>query len=709
MNFISPWFLFGLLGVGIPIYLHLFHKKTPVRKNFPSLRLIKNAVDHLAKRKKVQNLVLMFLRIFAIILVTLALARPFIGQSASANISNEAPSAFVILIDNSMSMGNLNKGVSAFNTAKTKALEILSQMQAQDIATVGFINEPGGLALSQLTWDKDTLKNIITSAPLTIRGTDLANSIVPSLKLLSPLKTHKKALYIITDMTKSSWEPFISKYDISEIDKSIDLILVPVGGNETDNTAVTSLKIDEPITMTNQKAKVKAILANHSSTGKKIRATMAINGERKATQEVDLEKGAKKEILFEAVFTNPGMNQLTLGISGDAMLADNERHIAVKVYEPCKVLIVKPESLIGEQESQEDLFLRFAINPLNKTTNNNFVTETRTTNELHNLELTNYAAIILANIRRLDKNFIDSLSKYLLGGGNLITFLGDRCEPDWYNSNLYDDLGGSYILPSKIYKRVGNAASKNIYYQLTDLDLGHPSFELFATEDNGEPSRARIYEFFQTNPNEQALVIARMSHGFPAITEERRGAGKSMLVTFPADTKWSNWPIRATWLPFLHQTLISMITANDILINNIKPGMPISITVSNKEDGLKLKNPNNENIELNIQKGSGDTNHIIIRETDMGGYYSLTNKNSHTITAFAINPPAEESDLTRINIRNIPRFIPIKESSQKMDIKSSVTALRDGYDLSQILLITLVILALLETYMANKPMKKGVD
>ncbi|MBR4329593.1 MAG: BatA domain-containing protein, partial [Candidatus Riflebacteria bacterium] len=33
MNFASPWFLLGLAGIAVPIWLHLYFKKTPVIKD----------------------------------------------------------------------------------------------------------------------------------------------------------------------------------------------------------------------------------------------------------------------------------------------------------------------------------------------------------------------------------------------------------------------------------------------------------------------------------------------------------------------------------------------------------------------------------------------------------------------------------------------------------------------------------------------------
>ncbi|NCB39836.1 MAG: hypothetical protein EOM80_13815, partial [Erysipelotrichia bacterium] len=137
MSFISPWFLLGLLGIVIPVYLHLYYRKTPVRKEFPSLRLIKLSMEYVARRRKMRNLLLLLLRVLTVILVVMALSRPFIGQSASAGVSSATPAAFVVLLDNSMSMGCTHQGISVFNTARSRALEILEQMQAGDKATVG--------------------------------------------------------------------------------------------------------------------------------------------------------------------------------------------------------------------------------------------------------------------------------------------------------------------------------------------------------------------------------------------------------------------------------------------------------------------------------------------------------------------------------------------------------------------------------------------
>jgi hypothetical protein len=701
LTFASPWFLLGLLSIAIPIYLHLYHRKTPIRKEFPSLRLIRLSVEFTARRKKMKNLILLALRLFLLILVITALARPFIGQSASAKATSSNPAATVVLLDNSMSMGSTHQGISLFNTARARALEILDQMQPGDKATLGLLNDPGRLLFSQLTWDRDTLKKSVSNAPLSMAGTSIYPSLLSALKLLMPLKTYKRTVYVITDMTESAWKPLIERYNLKDIEPGIDLILVPVGGATPENMAITALESGAPIVMANREMPLKIRVANYSTRARKSKLVISINSRRKYERDIELPPESEKEFAIDCKLTQTGMNHIKADIQTDALPFDNERHLAVKVFEPCNVLIIKSESQ-KQKSNNDDIFLKYAINPLNKSKSNNFITETRTPAEAANLDLKKYAIISLLNLNHLSESLIKELSQYTMNGGNLITFLGNRVEPEWYNKNLLDNPGGEYIIPGRLYKRVGNAVSKSVAYQMTDIDFGHPAFAIFNQDGNGDPGRAYIYEFFQVKPNPNALTLCRMSHGLPGIVEEKRGQGRSMLVTFPADTSWSNWPLKPTWLPFLHQTIIAMVTSQELEIGNIKPGMPISATIKNQAaQNISMILPNQKEMAINTSKTSSGLIHFSSRETNQNGYYLIKSGNE-VITGFAVNPPATESNLKRINLRKIPRFISMKVDTTKSTVKEKVSLLREGYDLSRAALWILLVILLIECWFANR-------
>jgi hypothetical protein len=698
LSFASPWFLLGLLSIAIPVYLHLYQRKTPLRKEFPSLRLIRLSVEYMARRSKIRNLLLLLLRILTILLIIAALSRPFIGQSASAGMTSANPTAFVVLLDNSMSMGSTHQGISLYNTAKSKALDILDQMQAGDKAAVGLLNDPGQMLYSQLTWDKDSLKKSLANAPLSMAGTSVYSSLLPALKMLVGLKSYRRAIYVITDMTETAWRPLIDKYNLDGVDPGIDLVLVPVGGAAPENLAITDLKLAAPVVMANRSVNLRVKVANYSGRQRSSKVVVSINSERKYEKQVDLAPDSEKVVEIGCEFSKIGMNALSAAISADALPFDNERHLAVRVFEPCRVLLIRPEG----NSSQADLFLKFALNPLNRSKNNNFSAETRTAAEAENLDLSQYAAVSLINQRHIPEKLRTNLSAYLMGGGNLLTFLGDRVEPEWYNKHLSDDLGGGYLLPARIFRRVGNAVSKSVAYQMTDLDTGHPAFAIFARDGNGDPGRAHVFEFFQVRPNNSALVLSRMSHGLPAIIEEKRGQGRSMLVTFSADTSWSDWPLKPTWLPFLHQTLIAMVTARDLHIDSVRPGMPVSATINaDKDEKIFLQQPDGRELVIETSQTGAGLLHFISRDTNEAGYYQIKTGNK-ILTGFAVNPPPEESRLQRISLRQIPRFIPLKsETGRGKSVKEKVSLLRDGYDLSRPALWLLLIVMLIECWFAN--------
>ena len=66
--------------------------------------------------------------------------------------------------------------------------------------------------------------------------------------------------------------------------------------------------------------------------------------------------------------------------------------------------------------------------------------------------------------------------------------------------------------------------------------------------------------------------------------------------------------------------------------------------------------------------------------------------------------------LERINLRKIPRFIPLThEAGRGPGVKEKVSRLRDGYDLGGAALLVLALLALFESWAANFPAAKKGD
>jgi len=103
MSFLSPWYLLGLLGIGIPLAIHLIRRQQAERVVLPTVRFLKRAPKKLVYFQRLQQLLLLTLRIVILGLLALAFARP-IFTGAFSQLVGAIPQSLVILLDTSMSM-----------------------------------------------------------------------------------------------------------------------------------------------------------------------------------------------------------------------------------------------------------------------------------------------------------------------------------------------------------------------------------------------------------------------------------------------------------------------------------------------------------------------------------------------------------------------------------------------------------------------------
>lgn len=83
MTFLNATLLFGLAAITVPIVLHLIARREPRKVVFPSIRFLTTRVESNRSRLRVRRWWLLALRILAVAMLAIALARPAIHQSLS--------------------------------------------------------------------------------------------------------------------------------------------------------------------------------------------------------------------------------------------------------------------------------------------------------------------------------------------------------------------------------------------------------------------------------------------------------------------------------------------------------------------------------------------------------------------------------------------------------------------------------------------------
>src|ERR1700681_3187710 len=116
MGLFAPWFLAGLAGVALPLYLHLLKKHNRPPRPVPSLMLYESRIVSSTKHRRLDHILLLSLRLLMLVLLILAFTNPFINRDAAAFASNHL---VLLVVDNSFSMRAGTRLADAKDAAKS--------------------------------------------------------------------------------------------------------------------------------------------------------------------------------------------------------------------------------------------------------------------------------------------------------------------------------------------------------------------------------------------------------------------------------------------------------------------------------------------------------------------------------------------------------------------------------------------------------------
>ena len=129
IGFLHPWALLGLLAAGIPVLLHLLARREPPTVVFPAVRYLITTTREHQRRLKLQNLLLLLARTFLVIALVLAAAGPTLPLRG---VPGHAPSALVLIVDNSPSSGAVVGGSPRLAQLRSAAKSVLARATPDD-------------------------------------------------------------------------------------------------------------------------------------------------------------------------------------------------------------------------------------------------------------------------------------------------------------------------------------------------------------------------------------------------------------------------------------------------------------------------------------------------------------------------------------------------------------------------------------------------
>lgn len=130
MTFAAPWALLGLVAAAIPVLLHLVQRRDPPERLFPAVQYLEDATREHRRRLRLRHLLLLACRTVLVLALVLAAAGPLARRAVP--LGRHAPSALVLVLDNSASSGTVVGGTPLVEALVREARAVLSRATPAD-------------------------------------------------------------------------------------------------------------------------------------------------------------------------------------------------------------------------------------------------------------------------------------------------------------------------------------------------------------------------------------------------------------------------------------------------------------------------------------------------------------------------------------------------------------------------------------------------
>lgn len=524
MGLFAPWFLAGLAGVALPLYLHLLKKLKTTPKPVPSLMFFESRTVSSTHHRRLRYYLLLSLRLAFLVLLILAFANPFINRSAGAFASNRL---LLLVIDNSFSM----RAGTRLADAKAAALRVLSAKGPARAQVAAFGSE-FQLMNPQPTEDQSALRAAVQAVqPGDGHGNfaELAHAVRAMAESVhTPIE-----LDLFSDMQRTE---LAGTFSDMALPSNVQLVTHAVIDKAQPNWTVES--VDAPGQVWGKDAKpvhVQAVLAGFGTPAARRTVSLVVNGKTTATKPVDVPANGRATVDFPALEVPYGFNRCEVRIdSADSFPADDLRRFAVARSDPQKALLIH-----GYNDSRSPLYVRAALAAAAESA---FALESLAVNEAADRQPSNYAFIILSDLNNLPSILENALTQYVSGGGSVFIAAGTSA-----GARSQIPIFGAHIIEARDYTRVPDR-----FMAVGSSDSSYPA----VSKAEGWPG-AKFFYALNVDPGVgpgAARVMVRLGDQTPLLLEKRIGEGRVVLFTSGLDNLTNDFPLEPAFVPFIEQT-----------------------------------------------------------------------------------------------------------------------------------------------------------
>ncbi len=570
LNFLSPVFMLGLVGIGLPILIHLFTKRQQTQIDFSAVFLLLQSQKRSIKKARPNRLLLLVLRCLAIAFLSLALAGPLFSMGDPEKLMPSASSSNILILDDSLSMSAQTENGDLFTSAKSQGKQWVEGMAPGSEFSLILASNPPKVQ-SQWTQNRESFLKTLDLIALSFRSTDVGGAFAEAKKLLETSKNSSKNIFIATDLTRSGWKSKIFPLSFDRLNApQIQILDMSALQSVPNRIRVDTSKADQEFLANSRMIRVNAQLQNLLQDQDLQQVSLALwaNGKKRSEVSAHFKKGESISKEFSIPYFEEEALKGFIEAEPDGLPLDNRHYFSFQPEQKVRVLVIDGDPKAAGQQS-ETYYVERALNPFSVSLSDIEPTVS-TLSELTRRNLLDFHVLMLCNVRELPYGYEQTLESFVSRGGSLIISLGDQVDPKFYNEKLGN------LLPVTL-ESLNQVSFEDEWFRFLIKPSEHPVLKVFSKKAWDGMRTIRFQSLYSVAPRDgkRYTVPLKFSNQFPAVVESQFGKGSVVLFTSSLDRDWNNFPIQPTFLPWVQRWVkYGARSLDNFSAQNLKVGDP---------------------------------------------------------------------------------------------------------------------------------------
>lgn len=676
MQFLNPYFLFGLFAIAIPIIIHLFNFRRFKKVYFTNVSFLKEIEISTKKQKKVRNRILLLVRILAIVFLVLFFAQPYFPNSEK-KLVEKGLNAVVICLDNSFSMQNQGRQGRLLDEAKVKAKQIIDEYNNNDEFLLLTMDMEGK---HQQFVSKEKFIELMDEVEISPKSEPNSKLLSRSFDLLNTKQGFNKRCFMVSDFQTTAFDS--EKFPK---DTTIKSLLVPLQANNINNIYVDSISFVDPIFQVGENVKIDIWLVNKSDKRAEAASVkLFLDDKQIAVSSIDLEKNQTKNLELNFNLQKHGIQHGRISIIDNPITFDDDFFFTLQTNPTIEVLSINSNN----------------PNPyINQLFSNNKEITLRNMSEkaIDFNEFSNFSLIILNAITEFSSGLASELMRYRENGGSVLIIPSQTMDLQSFQSSMQ-------LLSLPYYTELVQKENK-----VSIIDQDNKLFRgVFSSEvNNMEMPKVKKYFRLSSSTKTSRESIMKLQSQEDFLLVSQKDASRVYIFSSNLSDDFTDFIKQALFVP----TIWNMALFNQVVpkpyyfIADKKP-----IDISMLKDVSKILVPEIVSIDNNISfipqflKENQKQSIVLHNQANKSGNYNIVEKGK-VYGGLSLNYERGESDLSFLSSKDINSKLKkgllndynVLETKQQL-VSTYFKKSQNSFPVSIILLILLFICLSVETF-----------